>query len=170
MVHFNRFATIWTVRGKMVPGKKNSRKNGPRKIVLQKLFSVNRMLGNLNLFIFIDWFHYTHKKMFDVHLTILHAPNCRTLKESRKVCCRVLGFHRLITSEHSRHTPRCSTLTPRFFFRVLGFHRLIPSQHSTPTHPHTHTHTHTHTPHDARRSPHDFLFLSFPENSFPGFI
>ena len=31
------------------------------------------------------------------------------------VSCRVLGFHRLITFQHSTHTPRCSTLTPRFF-------------------------------------------------------
>ena len=53
--------------------------------------------------------------MFDVNLTILYAPNCRTLKESRKVCCRVLGFHRLIRSQYSTHTPQCSTLTPRFF-------------------------------------------------------
>ena len=45
---------------KMVP-----EKNGPRKNVLQKLFSVKKMLGNLNDFlIFIDWFHYTHKKKF----------------------------------------------------------------------------------------------------------
>ena len=65
--------------------------------------------------------------MFDVQLTILLAPNCRTLKESRKVCCWVFGFRRLITSEHFTHTPRCLTLTPRFFvsdfwvcFRVLG--------------------------------------------------
>ena len=62
------------------------------------------------------------------------------------VCCRVLGFHRLITSQHSSHTSRCLTLTPRFFFsgfgfvsefrvccQVLGFHRLITSQHSTHT-------------------------------------
>ena len=50
-----------------------TRKNGPRKNVLQKLFSVKRMLGNLNdFFIFIDWFHYTHKKMFDVYVMILH--------------------------------------------------------------------------------------------------
>ena len=55
-------------------------------------------------FIFRDWFHYTRKKMFNVHLIILHATNCRTLKESRKVCCRVLGFHRLIPSQHSTHT------------------------------------------------------------------
>ena len=69
--------------------------------------------------------------MFDVHLHsptfILHSQNCRTLKESRKVCCRVLGFHRLITSEHS-----------------------------------------THTHHDARRSPHDFLFMSFPGPFYRG--
>ena len=32
------------------------------------------------------------------------APNCGTLNESRKICCRVLGFHRLITSEHFTHT------------------------------------------------------------------
>ena len=61
--------------------KKNPRKNGPRENnVLQKLFSVKRMLENLNDFIFIDWFYYTHEKMFKVYLTILHAPNCRTLK------------------------------------------------------------------------------------------
>ena len=66
---------------------------------LKKWFSVKRMLGNLkDFFIFIDWFHYTHRKMFDIHLTIIHAPNCKTLKESRKVCCLVLGFHRLITN------------------------------------------------------------------------
>ena len=53
--------------------------------------------------------------MFDVHFTILHAPNCRTLKKSRTVCSRVLGFHRLITSQHFTHTPRCSTLNPPFF-------------------------------------------------------
>ena len=106
------------------PRKIGPRKNGPRKNVLQKLFSIKRMLGNLNaFFIYIDWFHYTHKKMFDVHLTILHAPNCRTLKESRLVCCRVLRFHRLITFEHSTHTPRCSTLIPRFF--VSEFSRTI---------------------------------------------
>ena len=62
----------------MVPDKNGPRKNDPRKIglrknVLQKLFSVKRMLGNLNdFFIFIDWFHYTHKNMFDVYVTILH--------------------------------------------------------------------------------------------------
>ena len=55
-----------------------TRKNGPRKNFLRKLFSVKRMLGNLNdFFIFINWFH---------------------------VCCRVLGFHRSIASQHSTHT------------------------------------------------------------------
>ena len=54
------------------------RKSGPRKIgpwknFLQKLFSVKRMLGNLNdFFIFINWFHYTRKKIFDAYVTILH--------------------------------------------------------------------------------------------------
>ena len=96
--------------------KNGPRRNGPRKNLLKKLFSVKRMLGNSkDFFIFIDRFHYTHIKMFDVHLTILHAPNCRTLNASSKVCYRVLAFYRLITSQLPAHTPRCSTLTPRFF-------------------------------------------------------
>ena len=116
---FRHLSEKWSL-GKMVrekiPGKMVPWKNGPWKNVLQKLFSVKKMLGNLNDFlIFIDWFHYTHKKMFDVHLTILHVTNRRTLKESRKVCSRVLDFHRLITSQYSTYTPRFSTLTPRFF-------------------------------------------------------
>ena len=82
---------------KKFPGK------NPRKNVLKKLFSVKTMLRNLNFFIFINCFYYTHKKMFHVHLTILHTPDCTTLKESRKVCCLVLDFHRLITSQHSTH-------------------------------------------------------------------
>ena len=53
--------------------KNGPRKIGPRKNFLQKLFSVKRMLGNLkDFFIFINWFHYTHKKMSDAHVTILH--------------------------------------------------------------------------------------------------
>ena len=103
------------VPGKWSPENWSSEKWSPEKCPL-KLLSVKRMLGNLNdFFIYFDWFYYTHKKVFDVHLTILHAPNCRTLKRSRKVCCRVLGFHRLITSQHSTHVSQCSTLTPRFF-------------------------------------------------------
>ena len=61
------------VPGKMVPKKNGPRKIGPRENVLQKLFSVKRMLGNFNdFFIFINWFHYTHRKKFDVYFTILH--------------------------------------------------------------------------------------------------
>ena len=51
---------------------------------------------------------------------ILHAPNCRTLKESRNLCCRVLGFHRSVTSENSTYTPRYSTLTLRFFVSAFS--------------------------------------------------
>ena len=114
-----------SVRGKMVPGKKIPGKlvpekmvpgeNGPRKIslpkigvrkisprknVLRKLFSAKRML-DLNDFLFLSIDSTNHKKMFDIHLAILIAW--------------VLGFHKLITSEHPTHTPRCSTLTQRFF-------------------------------------------------------
>ena len=107
--------------GKMVFGKNGPRKIGPRKNILQKLFSVKGVLINSNdLFVSIDWLRYTHKKMFDVHLMILHAPNCRTLKESRNLCCRVLGFHRSVTSENSTYTPRYSTLTLRFFVSAFS--------------------------------------------------
>ena len=48
--------------------------------------------------------------MFDVRLTILHAPNCRTLK------VRLLSsFYRFTTSQHFTLPLRFSTLTPRFF-------------------------------------------------------
>ena len=61
------------VSRKIGPWKNDPLKIGPRNNVLQKLFSVKRLLGNINdFFVFIDWFHYTHKKMFDVYLTILH--------------------------------------------------------------------------------------------------
>ena len=44
----------WSPR-KMVPGKSGPRKISPRKNFLQKLFSVKKMLGNLNdFFIFIN--------------------------------------------------------------------------------------------------------------------
>ena len=69
---------------------------------------------------------HTQKDVWRLRYDPTFAPNCRTLKESRKIRCRVLGFHRLITSEHS-----------------------------------------THTHHDARRSPHDFSFLSFSGTNFP---
>ena len=106
------------IRRKNDPRKKGLRKNGPRKNVLKIMVFRQKNTRNLtDFFIFIDWFHYTHETMFDVYLTILHALHCGTLKESRKVRCWVLGFRRLITSQHSTHThtPRCSTLTPRFF-------------------------------------------------------
>ena len=115
------------VLGKNPPRKNRPRrigrwKNGSRKNVLQKLFSIKRMLGSLNdFFIFIDGFPFIHKKTFDVHLTILHAPNCTPLKKSRKVCCRVLGFHRLITSEPSTHIHYGARRSPHdFLFRSLG--------------------------------------------------
>ena len=99
----------WSL-GKKVPGKMLLGKYPP-KIILQK-----RVLGNLDdFFIFIHWFHFTHKKMFDVHLTILHVPNCRTLKESRKVFCRVLGSYKLITSQHSMHTHHDVRHSPHYF-------------------------------------------------------
>ena len=120
------------VPGKLVPGKWSpenwSPEKWPSKIVLRQ----KNARKFERLLIFIDWFHYTYKKMFDVHFTILHALN-----ESRKVCYRVLGFYRLIISQHSTHT---------------------------------HTRAHTHTHHDARRSPHDSLFLSFPGPFFRGSI
>ena len=107
---------------KFSPGKKNPRKNGPLekwspgKKILGKIVFRQKNAGKFEqIFYFFHWFHYTHKNMFDFHLTILHAPNCTTLKEFRKVCFRVLGFYRLIRSQDSTHTPRCSTLTPRFF-------------------------------------------------------
>ena len=58
---------------------------------------------------------HTQKNVWRLRHDPTYVPNCRTLKESSKICCRVLGFHRLITSEHSTHTPRCSTPTPRLF-------------------------------------------------------
>ena len=152
MVPWKKFSEIWClgkkVPGKMVPGKKNLRKSGPRKNGLRRNgpqksgFQKNGHRKNLNDFFYFYRFHCTHKKMFEIHLTILHAPNCRTLKECRKVCCRVLGFHILITSQHSTHThthtPRCSTLTSRFFVseswvccRVLSFYRLITDPQTT---------------------------------------
>ena len=98
------------VLGKLVPGNMSFKNCSPSKGCL-KIWTT--------FFIFIDWFHYTHKNMFDGHvLTILHAPYCRTLKESRKDYCWVLGFHRFVTSQHSTHThthththhARCSML------------------------------------------------------------
>ena len=107
------------------PRKKGPRKNGPRKNILKKLFSVNRMLGNLNdFYIFIDWFHYTHKNMFDGHVTIRHASNCRTLKKSRKVF--VFWYFEFwvfvdwnILTFHTQHNAR--PLPHYFSFPSFGF-------------------------------------------------
>ena len=58
---------------------------------------------------------HTQKNVWRLRHDPTYVPNSKTLKESRKICCRVLGFHRLIISQHSTPTPRCSTPTPRFF-------------------------------------------------------
>ena len=169
------------------PRKIHPRKNGPRKIGPWKNWSPEKcpskiVLRQKNARKFKWLFHFyqliplhTQKNVWHLHQDPTYVPNCRALKESRKICCRVLGFHRLITSEHSTHTPQCSTLNPTIFcFRVSG---LFPSfgfvvefwvfiDWPHPNIPHTHTHTH----HDARRPPHDFSFLSFPGTNFPGTI
>ena len=161
--------------------KHGPRKNGPREKWSPENWSPEKcpakiVLRQKNARKFERLFHFyqliplhTQKDVWRLHHDPTYAPNCRTLKESRMICCRVLGFHRLIRSENSTHTPRCSTLTPPFFVsefwvyfrvlclcRVLGFHRLITSEHSTHTH------------HDSRRPPHDFSFLSFRGTNFPG--
>ena len=99
----------------------NTRKNGPLENWYPEKWSPEKCPSSL-FFIFIDWFHYTHKKMFDVHLTILHSPNCRTLKNSRKVCCWILGFHRLITSEKSTHTTILDAHVAIFWFWISQDH------------------------------------------------
>ena len=98
--------------GKMVPGKMIPEKMVPRKMVLGKIWTT---------FLFLSIDSTTHtKRCLTFHLTILHAPNYRTLKESRKFCCRVLGFHRLITSQHSTHTTMLDAHPTIFCFQVLG--------------------------------------------------
>ena len=49
---------------KIGPRKNSPRKVGPRKNVLQKLFSVKRMLGNLNDFSFLSFDSTTHTKRY----------------------------------------------------------------------------------------------------------
>ena len=139
----------------MVPEKNGPWKNGPREKWCPEKFPAKIVLRQKNARKFKRLFHFyqliplhTQKNVWGLRHDPTYVPNCRTLKESGKICCRVLGFHRLITSEHSTHThtPRCSTLAPRFFVSgfsfvsefcvccpVLGFHRLITSQHSTHT-------------------------------------
>ena len=72
------------VPGKIVPGKIVPGKNGPRKNVLQKLFSVKRMVGNLNdFFIFIDSFHCTHTKRCLTFTS--RSCKCTKLSNSKRV-------------------------------------------------------------------------------------
>ena len=151
--------------GKMVPEKNGPRKNspqenGPGKMVPGKLVpgkNPSKIVPHQkNARKFKRFFHFyrlialhTQKDVWRLPQDSTYASNWRTLNESRKICCRVLGFHKLITSEHSTHThtPRCSTLTPRFLFRTLD---LFPSfrfvvefwvylDWSHPNIPHTHT-------------------------------
>ena len=122
------------VAGKMVP-----EKNGPRKKWSPENWSPEKRPSKI---IFRQKNARNYKRLsFSSTDSTTHTKRCltftswsyictklyRTLKDSGKICSRVLGFHRLITSEHSTHTPRCSTRTPRFFvsvfrvcFRVLG--------------------------------------------------
>ena len=112
------------------------RKNGPRKNGPQEKWSPEKwspeewstekcpskiVLHQKNARKFKRLFHFyqliplhTQKDVWRLRHDPIYASNCRTLKESRKICCRVLGFQRSITSEHSTHPPRRSTLTPRF--------------------------------------------------------
>ena len=146
----------------MVPGKNGPWKNGPRKNDPREKYLVTG-------------YHLTHVKVnfsqgqfscaysaipferifYFYRLIPLYTPRCLTLTPQFcvtefSVCCRVLGFHRLITSQHSSHTSRCLTLTPRFFFRDLGLFASFGFVSNTPR-----------THHDAQRPPHDFLFPSF---------
>ena len=77
-----------------------SLKKCPSKIVLhQKNAKKFELLLHLYQLISL----YTQKDVWGLPNDPTYAPNCRTLKESRKVCCRVFGFHRLITSQYSTH-------------------------------------------------------------------
>ena len=66
------------VSGKMIPEKNGARKNGPREKWSPEKFPPKIVRRQKNarkfkrVFIFINWFHYTHKKMFDAYVTILH--------------------------------------------------------------------------------------------------
>ena len=109
----------------MVPRKNGPRKNGPRekwspknwfpeKWSLEKWSSENWspekcpskiVLRQQNARKFKRLFHfyqliplYTQKDVLRLRHDPTCAPNRRTLKESRKICCRVLGFHRFIDS------------------------------------------------------------------------
>ena len=116
---------------------------------------------------------HTQENVWRLRYDPTYVQNCRTLKESRKICCRVLSVHRLIASEHSTHTHththHDAQRSPHdFLFPVLAsfpsFVFVVESwvfmDWSHPNIPHTH--------HDARRPPHDFSFLSFLGTIFPG--
>ena len=117
-------------RGKMVPEKNGPREKWwsekwspenwspekfPSKIILRQKNA--RKFKQLFRFYQLMPLH-TQKNVWRLRHDPTYVLNCRTLKESRKICCRVLGFHKLITSEHSTHTARCSTLT-RFFVCIM---------------------------------------------------
>ena len=143
-----------TVRGKMIPGKMVPGKNGPRKNGPREKWSPEKwspenwspekwspekcpsktVLRQKKARKFQRLFHFYRLIPLHTQKHVWRLPSDPTYymhqtvehKESRKVCCRVSRFHRLITFEHSIHTLRCSTRTPRFFvsefwvcFRVL---------------------------------------------------
>ena len=58
---------------------------------------------------------HTQKDVWRLRHDPTYAPNCRTLKESRKDYCRVLGSLRLITSQHSIHTHHDALRSPPIF-------------------------------------------------------
>ena len=133
--------------GKMVPKNWSPNYSSPEKCPL-KLFCVKRMLGNLNdFFIYFDWFYYTQKKMFNVHLKILHAPKFEHWRSPGRFFVVIWVFidwsHPNIPHTHTTMLDAHPTvlLFPSFgfvsefwvCFRVLGFYRLITSQYYTPT-------------------------------------
>ena len=150
------------------PRKNGPQKNGPReKWSLENWFPEKCpskiVLRQKNAREFKRLFHFyqliplhTQKNFWRLRHDPTYVANCRTLKETRKICCRVLGFHRLIKPNipHT-HTTMLNAHSTIFCFRVLGFHRLITSQHST----------HTHTPRCSTPTPR-FFVSEFPGDHF----
>ena len=194
---------------KMVPEKNGPRKNDPREKWSPENWSAEKWSPenwspekfsskiflrqkNAKKFKRLFYFYqliplYTHKNVWRLCHDPTYVPNCRTLKESRKICCRVLGFHRWITSEHSTHTHHDAQRSPHdFLFPVLA---LFPSfvfvvefwvfiDWSHPNIPHTHTAMLDAHPTIFRfwvsrrpifRGPF-FPVASFPGTIFPGFL
>ena len=93
----------------------------------QKIFrgregSLDRSRSQKNATKFKQLFHFyqliplhTQKNVWRLRRDPIYIPYCRTLKESRKICCRVLGFHKLITSEHSTHIHHDARRPPHDF-------------------------------------------------------